>query len=350
MVFRDIGYSIVHETTKRFVRYDNIFLDFWGIWDSVWYLEIAANGYPSLLNSVAVIRQPPYLNEFFPLYPLLIRAFHWFIGDYFLAGVIISNICLLVACIYLYRLVSLQYDKDTAMKSVVYFFLFPSSFILSAVLSESLALALIIMCFYYAKKEEWAKTGFIGIFLSLTRPIGALIVIPLLYDYLKTRKSRLNFKWAYLLMFPLGIFLYLSYTYHSLVGFFLYFSGMGSGWGHSLSNPIISIFSSMSSGSVFYVFNGLFVTITLLFLLRFYKKIATSYLLLSLLLILGPLSFSGPNTMLSVTRYTILAFPIFIQLARIPKRVFIEDMTYIVLFSFQIILMACWSGGSGLIL
>ena len=78
---------------------ENVLLDVFGSrWDTGFYVSIAEEGYRYQgvpLPSVA----------FFPLYPLLMRALAAVVGDALVAGLIISNVALLLATMLLYRLV-----------------------------------------------------------------------------------------------------------------------------------------------------------------------------------------------------------------------------------------------------
>ena len=79
-------------------------LDLFFSWDSGWYLDIVKNGYfyiPGKESSVA----------FFPLYPILIKFFPFSFFDPKLIGFILSNLFLLLAGIYLYRLVKLEFKN-----------------------------------------------------------------------------------------------------------------------------------------------------------------------------------------------------------------------------------------------
>ena len=58
-------------------------LDVWGIWDSIWYLDIAKNGYSPALNTLYE-GQANY--GFFPLLPLLTRGVAIIVRDLFWPG------------------------------------------------------------------------------------------------------------------------------------------------------------------------------------------------------------------------------------------------------------------------
>jgi hypothetical protein len=133
------------------------FVNMWARWDAGWYLDVAKNGYRFLRGEQSNV-------AFFPLYPYVVRLVHGVIqlpGDagWLLVGIIVSNTALLVALIYLYRLIRLDYDRCTAARAVLYLCVFPTTLFLSAVYSESLFLALVVTAFYYARAARWLATG-----------------------------------------------------------------------------------------------------------------------------------------------------------------------------------------------
>lgn len=167
----------------------NIFFDIWGAWDTGYYVYLAKNWYPPIDLFLGASKN----YAFFPLYPLLMRILGTILGgSFYLAGLIISNASLLIACIFLYKLVRLDTDKNTALKSVKYLFLFPAAFIFSGVFTESLFVALTVICFYCARKEKWLLTGIAGFFLALTKLIGVFIIFPLLFEYLSKKRFKFS--------------------------------------------------------------------------------------------------------------------------------------------------------------
>lgn len=321
----------------------HLWLDIWGLWDSEWYLRIAANWYPQVLNA----GESNY--GFFPLYPLLIRILEKVIGNNYISGIIISNLCLIVACIFLYKLVKLYLDNDTALRSVKYLFLFPSAFILSGVFSESLFLALLIACFYYAKKGKWLLAGITGFFLSLTKPIGAFVILPILYEYFRSKDFKLNnikrdiFSLA---LMPLGLFVFAGYCYYLVGNPLAYVYAKKTGWGVYLSHPFRVLYLSLCSHSIELVFNAIFAIVAIVILSLFCKKIGFSYIgfsywLLGILLIFIPLMY-GVQVM---TRYALVIFPFYILFARLSKNHYIDQALTLFLALCQGFLMVFWSAG-----
>lgn len=197
-------------------------------------MDIATHGYSTIKDAGGHANY-----AFFPLYPMCMRFLGSVIKDNYLSGLIISNVCLLVSCVFLYKLVELDENKDTALRSVKYLFLFPTAYILSGVFTESLFLALALACFYYARKGNWFLVGILGFALSLTRSVGVFIILPVLYEYLKSKS--LDRDIFYLLLIPLGLILFMIYNYY-LTGDFLAFVHIQSAWGRHLANPLKTIY------------------------------------------------------------------------------------------------------------
>jgi hypothetical protein len=144
-----------------------------GRWDSVWFMQIAADGYDGGAR-----------EAFFPLYPLLVRIAGAPLGSTLIGGALASTALLGLALVLLHRLVCLDHDRAVARNAVLVTALVPMSFFFSAVYSESLFLALSIGAVYAARRERWAWAGALGLLAATTRSAGVLLLIPLAMIYL----------------------------------------------------------------------------------------------------------------------------------------------------------------------
>lgn len=322
-----------------------LWLDIWGVWDTGWYLNIAAQGYSNVIS-----KHPATLNQanyaFFPLYPLLMRLVGKWIGNYYVAGILLSNLFLIIAAIFLYKLVQLEWDQKTSLKSIKYLFLFPVSFILSGVFTEALFLALALICFYYVRKRTLLWVGISGFFLSLTKSVGVLIFFPLLFEYLKEKEQPIKGEILFLLLIPLGLSVYALYNYH-LTGDFLAFAHIQSTWGRGLTNPLGVLWGSLSTVDLNHKFSAYFTLLTLLLFIAFYRKMGFSYWFYGIYSILIPLS---AGTVISMPRYELTIFPLFILLAKLSKNDWIDQMMTLFLALLQGFLMVFWSNGFRLII
>ncbi len=318
----------------------------WAQWDAGWYHNIASSGY------VIDHTYNPYFGDqvnyaFFPLYPTLMKIFNVFFNDYTISGIFVSNLCFLVASIYLYKLSLFYFNKEKSFEVVTYFVFFPASFLFSCVLTESLYLTFVLMCFYYAKKGNWLVVGIFGFFLALTRNMGVFIIVPLFLQYLISvnfKLYKIKYNILYLLFIPFGFVLWGMYLYY-LTGDFLMFKNVQVSWDRISSNPISVLYHSINSGQFNEVFWSIFVLAFSLIILMNIKKIPVPYLIFAAYSLIIPLS----TSVTSMIRYSIVIFPIYLSLAYMLENKYLKMMSIYLMLTLQGLFMVFWSSGYTLI-
>ncbi|MGF1481592.1 MAG: hypothetical protein ACFB4I_19265 [Cyanophyceae cyanobacterium] len=335
---------------KQYSWTSHLWLDLWGVWDTFWYMDIAQNGY----STIGPIESSPAQTNFafFPLYPLLMSLLGRITGgNYYLAGIVISNVCLLVACYLLYRLVEMESDRPTARRSLKYLFLYPVAFIFSGVFTESLYLCLVLLCFYLSKRQHWLLAGIAGAFLSATRTLGVLIALPLLFEYgrsIEFKPSKIRLDILFVLLIPLGLMGFALYSY-SVTGDFLFFKTNQAAWGREITNPLTALWIGLQRGLIESNPTRLlefgFSVAALLLLNVFITKIGWTYWLFSMYSLLIPLA-AGINSM---PRYTLPIFPLFIVLAKLSRNESWDDALTLFLGLLQGCLMVFWCTGQALV-
>ena len=152
----------------------------WQRHDVMRYLRIATSGYEDEANSV-----------FPPLYPLLVRALAFPVGGSHSAqmatAVIISNLACLGLLILFHKVAAYELGPDQANRTVVYFALFPTAFFLFAPYTESLFLLLALASLWSARQRNFGWAGLFGFLASLTRLTGWVLVVPLAYEFWRSR-------------------------------------------------------------------------------------------------------------------------------------------------------------------
>ena len=148
---------------------ENPFSSLFARWDSQWYYWIIEHGYwlrPNQRSNVA----------FFPLYPLLVTTLKPLFGNnIILTSLMVSNAALFGALIFLYKLTLLEFkDNYTAQRTILYLAIFPTSFFLSSMYTESLFLFSSIGAVYFARKQQWSWAALMGILTSATRVVGVV--------------------------------------------------------------------------------------------------------------------------------------------------------------------------------
>src|SRR5438045_750398 len=155
------------------VGVDNWWLNPWTIYDSKHFLDIAQHGYK------------PETAPFFPLYPLLLRAFasHEIIAAAW--GILISNAAFLVGLCFLFDLTQRESDRRSAHLVVWILAFFPVSAIFSAVYTDAFYFACLMAGFWAARRENWLFAGVATMLAALTRNAGAVITAALLCEWLE---------------------------------------------------------------------------------------------------------------------------------------------------------------------
>lgn len=289
------------------------FLDLWGQWDTSWYLSIAVHGYrPGALFG-------PFANyAFFPLFPLLARWVGWPLGSAFVGGLIVSNVAFLASCVILYRLVTLDHDAETGRRAVKYLFVAPTAFLFSAMLTESLFLALVLGCFYCARRGRWWPVAGLGFLVAVTRVPGVLVALPLGWLYLRERGfsiRRVRPDALALASFPLGLGCVMLFNRHLTGDWLAFVHIQATAWGHRAENPLSALARLISGEDVYARFAGWFALGVLVLILAFIKRLGVAYGVYSLSSILLPLA-SGGGPWGAIPRYAVVIFPLYIVLAQ----------------------------------
>ena len=287
-----------------------LLLAVWGRWDAVHYLDIATSGYHG--TDMA----------FFPLLPLLIGILGRGIGNHLVAGLVISNVALFFALLFLYKLVEHEFDRAVARRAIFYISIFPTAVFFSAVYTESLFLMLTVASFYYMRERRWWLAGAIGLLASLTRIEGVLLAVPFAIEWWSAYRENMVAgakNLVPIVLIPLGLVLFMAYLW-VLNGDPLYFSHVQSNWNRQLAAPWTSILNSfhkiatslgpqtVAQQILELVFTGLMIGV----LIGGWRRLKPSYVAYMGLSILMPLCTSS---LMSMPRFALVLFPMFAILA-----------------------------------
>lgn len=324
----------------------------WARFDSGFFTVVARKGYPVGPHVLTGMSN----WAFFPFYPIVIRLVMWPFGitwgHALVAGIIVSNIASLIACIYLYKLTTNEYNSIVAQRAVLYMLVYPMSFYLSAVYSEGLFMALSIGCIYHARQRQWLLSGILGGLAALTRAQGATLVLPVAWEYwqylaecyapqcpqkgfIATIKewlrSRMVGQWrslaslrtwlgfACLALMPLGLVLFCCYSKWKVGRFQAFLLVEENGWGRYASNPILLIWSSLQHPIAaspydwtFYPYSMAIIFLCCALFVAILLKMPFAYSMLTFIYLYMPLS---AGSIKSVGRLYLVAFPLYIIVA-----------------------------------
>ncbi|MEO7674031.1 MAG: mannosyltransferase family protein [Pyrinomonadaceae bacterium] len=311
------SYSIVNN-----LSFDgsNTFLSIWARWDAAHYVQIAKLGYTA-------IGEDRFLIVFFPFYPALVYLFSIVFRDPLVSAFIVTGLASVALGLVFRELVRLDHPEKTAQMAVLFLFIFPTSYFLHIPYTESLFLALTIGSFLAARKKRWLIAGILGALAGATR-INGLILIPALAfelwdEYRTTRK--IDKKWLFLMLVPVGFATYLTLNYivagdptmfmiYQREHWFRYFQFPWQG----MIDCYERMFSPQAADAHMIGYQEfLFVVIGFAATVAGWRWLRGSY---RIWMAANWLLFVSTSFVLSVPRYTLMLFPIFILMALIARK------------------------------
>ncbi len=327
-------------------KFSQLFLAPWYRWDTTHYLEIAEEGYAAnLVNTV----WPPF-------FPALIRLVGFIFTPSILAGIIVSNLSAILAFYFLFVLVKEHWGETTASTTLLLLFTFPTAFYLIAVYTESLFLLLTAGCFLALHKKQWIWAGIFAAVASLTRLQGAILVLPVMAEGLIQLKAAVEGRRVLLLklcaaifMTPLALAIFTAYVHF----------GLGAGWPWNTLNqtwelhfawPWEGLWGSLtallgrpvihSTGGLI-LFYDLFLTcISMIAMISVGRKLPVTYQVYAWsMLLFAVTKINSDNLLVSMDRYLLTIFPLFIALAIwLQKRKRVAPVWYSLSFLSQLLL------------
>jgi hypothetical protein len=143
-------------------------------WDGLWYRLIALEGYAGGTQSAKA--------AFWPLLPGIMRGGSevtgWTVDS---VGYLVANLAFLGALLLLYRLILLDFgDATLARRTLWVLALFPTALFFSAVYTESLFLFLTVGALYLWRRDRLWLAGLVGIAAALARSGGVFLILPFL--------------------------------------------------------------------------------------------------------------------------------------------------------------------------
>ncbi len=154
------------------------FASYFAAWDGAHYLHLAKEVYHAGDESCA----------FNPLWPLLIR---WLApltgGDLVVTGLLWANVCSAVAFTLFYGIVASHHGHQAGLFSLAFLLTFPGSLFFQFIYSESLFFLLVMVLWWGQLHDRWHAMALSAFLLPLTRSVGLLAVLPILWHLITRR-------------------------------------------------------------------------------------------------------------------------------------------------------------------
>ena len=207
-------------------------------WDAGWFARIARHGY-DVKQSAA----------FFPLYPLLVRGLAEVVRSTLVAGVLLSLVAGGIGAALVGRIAQRVGGERFAADSVLLLALYPIAFVLTAVYSDALFLALAAASFLAAMDRRGLKAGIYGGLAVATRLMG-IALLPALVWLLWPRIRRGAVRLAPLLLLPAALAGYALYLHEHFGDAFAFAHAESAFWlRHTPSSgPFGGLWDALRSG------------------------------------------------------------------------------------------------------
>lgn len=282
-------------------------------WDGAAYLDIAQHGYDTPGGAS---------NEAYsPLYPLLMHLGGTALGGstdaYLVAGILISNVALLLALRLLILLATHRIGGDGARRAGLYVLVFPTTVFLSAVYAEGLFLALGIGSAREAERANWWRAGLFAALASLARPFGVLAVLPLAFALIRACRRVSPITLVSAALAPLALLSWAGYLYR-LSGDPLRVMNVYSSWGSEPRSPFHA-FTDLLDPTIYgfpWFVLGLIVLFTGLVAASWRIAGAGQAVFATASLVV----FASSGSLTSSMRYELALYPAFIVLGALTKR------------------------------
>ncbi|MGH3095368.1 MAG: mannosyltransferase family protein [Streptosporangiales bacterium] len=315
----------------------------WLQWDAALLVEIARYGYEGNPNG----NPDPGLPGFLPGVPLLLRLVHLVVPNWALAGLLISLVAGAVAMVALARLGDFEFllaggaPAQTArhgvgIRAVIFCVLSPYAVFLAVGYTEATFLAFALPAWLCARKEKWLAAGVLTALATTVRVTGLFLAIALVIMYIFERSHEepgvhaaqrgsllRTGGHACALALPAIPVVAFSVYLHGITGDWLaWLHAQEAGWGRTFTMPwdaFATTWQSAWSGPFMVAFRGELVAalvgVALCLLLLFRGRWAEFFYVG---LQVGALVTSAYY--LSVTRSTLLWWPLWLLLARASMR------------------------------
>ncbi len=318
-------------------------LNLWAHWDGEHYMRLARSGYLSEPDNVS--------PAFFPLYPLLIRAFASLFGGPIepgaltLWGTLLSLLSLPAALFFVYRIAEAGWGTRTARGTVLTLAFFPTAFFLNAAYTESLFLALSAGSLWAGMvRRDLLLACLLAGLATATRNVGIFLLVPLAYEWLANARY---YRWrgAYLLLAPSGLLAYMAYLWWSFGEPLLFyteqrdwnraatgpFSTLAGAFGRSRESlawiPDLQGLSGLSAeqllnhlGQMSNVYGLALLALAVALLVPGLRILPPGLSAYAFLVAVLPAFFGSPaNPLMGLPRYLLVAFPLFIVLGVLLK-------------------------------
>jgi hypothetical protein len=315
-------------------------LQLWHHWDAPHYLDLIVFGYratdagdlfgPNGYRSIYPGDLPLYI-VFFPLFPWLATVVNAVVNEPLVSAFIVASAASFFVAPLMYRLVRHDEGEAVALRSAWLLLFFPTAYFLHIPYTEALFMALVLGSFLAARTERWWLAGILGGLAAMTRVNGLILILALAAEaawqwYSRpSEERRIRVEWLAIGLVGVGFAAYLLLNLAVYGTPFEFLHVQQSHWFKSLAPPwegIASVWRWTSNAKpdtafmigwmeLLFIGIGLAGTIHAGLRLRpsWFAWMAGNWLL-----------FISTSFVMSVPRYSLTLFPLFVSLGLATSR------------------------------
>lgn len=291
-------------------------------WDSEWYFKIATEGYR--YNGDPTIQQN---IVFYPLYPVLSRGVAAISGlapaD---ALLLVANVAGLSAVVALFKLVREEFGDQLALVTITLLSFFPTSVLLSAGYTEPLGLLLIVLFFLVLKQQRYLSAALLAGLAVADRSTGIVLLPVLLWEMWRNRDQKpfLAILLPCIVLATSGLWLFMIYLWSQFGDPFVFADGQAAFHRETTFDARLLAALRLEPFTRMFLNDwnpwGQDSWFTLLFIALIavgWFRLRSSWTLFAMGVLLLPyLTLSGgPAGFVSMGRFNLVSFPLFVVLA-----------------------------------
>jgi hypothetical protein len=149
------------------------YVSYASMWDSLWYMRVVTEGYPSTLPVDATGNVTENAWAFMPAYPYLVWVVSWLAAVPFrIVAVVVSVLCALSASFVFYKLFATWLPQGSAVAAVALMLFSPVSPVLQVGYAESMQLLLLGICLLLLVRRKYLTMLPFVVLMAFTRPTG----------------------------------------------------------------------------------------------------------------------------------------------------------------------------------
>jgi len=274
---------------SHYLSEPNNHLSFLANWDGKGYISIAEHGYTTTLTN------------YFPLYPILIRAVNKVISSPLYSALLVSWSSLVGAVYFYIKIIKKFFKVDgniEALKGLALFLLYPTGIFLIAAYTEGVFAFVTLAAIYFALKKRYLLTGIFALLATAAHINGLLTLLLVLMILYEEREKLINIAKTLIIgiLSIIGYMIYLRVKFHNTLDFITQQRATHD-WLHHTLLPELAHINPLE-----YLF-ALAVIITAIYWWPRRKSFAIYSLLYLLIPIIG-------GTIGGFTRYSLMIFPL----------------------------------------